>query len=83
MTVIIDFNRGRVLLRGQLCEVGSMLQQLLQAVHGQEVLQKIDLTELGALAQGSQEGFEMRNEQPSFYMAPVPEFAGYLRLSQG
>ena len=59
MTVIIDFNRGRVLLQGQLCEVGSMLQQLLQAVHGQEVLHKIDFSELGTLAQHRQKVMDL------------------------
>ena len=54
MTVIIDFIRGRVLLQGQLCEVGSMLQQRFQADHGKFVLHKIDFSELGTLAQPRQ-----------------------------
>lgn len=59
MTVIIDFNRGRVLLRGQLCEVGSMLQQLLQAAHGKFVRNKIDFSELGTLAQHRQKVMDL------------------------
>ena len=82
LDTLIASQRGAVQLLGQLAQRGCVTKKVLRDKQ-REIMIEVDFEELGALAQGSQEGFEMRNEQPSFYMAPVPEFAGYLRLSQG
>lgn len=63
--VIIALQRGRIQLLGKLAQIGCMIQKVLQNSHGDVIVIEIDPGELGALAQGRQEGNELRVYHPT------------------
>jgi hypothetical protein len=56
---IIALQRGRVQLLPQLPQPDSVVQQFLQDRHGDVVPKQVDPAELGAVAQGRQNGSEL------------------------